>query len=295
MKLRVVGPDAAIAQLGPWFDALPHAVRLGEGDLEGIDAVLRIGPRRRAPATMLDGPSLRVDGRTLPVAWLPDDDLGAFARAAAAVHRRAPGPPIVALLAQWSRAYLDLCGRTERLLNEASVPAIRVSSELVLRRDLVEGLAAGPALAVYFGHGRPSGWVGYRGLRARHLGFALGEPLAGLFSLTCRTASRWRVGRSFCEATVLQGSAASALGAVGPTLHTENASWAIGIARALAAGAATVGDLVVAAAPPGRGPTPYRLIGDPTAPLRPAPGALEAIEAVLERAARIAPDAMACA
>ena len=39
----------------------------------------------------------------------------------------------------------------------------------IVRDDMTVGLGHGLAVALYVGHGRPSGWVGYAGVRAHHL------------------------------------------------------------------------------------------------------------------------------
>ncbi len=65
------------------------------------DALLVVAPRRRSPHTVLPGPVVTaLDGRTVPVAFLPDtgaEALGRFAEAAAAVHRRAARPQRTAI------------------------------------------------------------------------------------------------------------------------------------------------------------------------------------------------------
>ena len=120
------------------------------------------------------------------------------------------------------------------------------------------------------------GWVGYHGVRAHHFHEqepgssrrSTREPMGAILSLCCRTASRKRVGLSYAESLPLMGVAAASFGAVGDTLHSDNTRWAVGVCSALAAGASTVGDLLVRAAP--ASPTAlqsYRLIGDPLAPL----------------------------
>jgi len=73
---------------------------------------------------------------------------------------------------------------------------------------------------------------------------------------------------SYAESLPLLGVAAASFGAVGDTLHSDNTRWAVGVCSALAAGASTVGDLLVRAAPASPGALEsYRLIGDPLAPL----------------------------
>jgi hypothetical protein len=209
--------------------------------------------------------------------------LDRFARAAASVHDRPAGTASVALLAQRSGRFIGLAGRVRRVLEERS-PDAAVSwwtAEELGRDEMAEGLGAGLAAAVYVGHGRPIGWVGYRGTRAHHLAGSP-QPVAAALSLACLTASRRRTGLSFAEAIVIQGTAAASLGAVGPTLHLDNARWALGLARALGDGVRTVGELVAAAEPPSTDGL-YRILGDPLAPLVDAPGARERADLLTSR------------
>ena len=138
----------------------------------------------------------------------------------------------------------------------------------VTRDELVEALGSGVGLAIYVGHARSTGWVGYRGLRARHFDSFHGEPLGGIVSLCCRTASRRKTGLSYAEALPLEGVTAASFGAVTETRHTDNTRWAMRICETLSSGVDTLGELIVRSAPPNySATTPYRLIGDPLAPL----------------------------
>jgi hypothetical protein len=185
------------------------------------------------------------------------------------------------VLGQRSRRYRDLSGRIVRLLDESGGVArpLRWTADHLGREELGRGLGFGLSAAVYVGHGRPVGWVGYAGTRASHLE-AIDEPTAAVLSLTCLTASRRRVGLSFAEALVLQGAAGAAFGAVCSTDHRWNARWAPRLTRALGDGCATVGELVLSAEEDDPAVTGYRIIGDPMAPLVDAPGAAERAEAL---------------
>lgn len=257
---------------------------VGEGD--SVDALLFVGPPRRAPRTLLDGPVLNdASGRAIPVAWLPcvgTHDHRRFAATAARVQTRARAkPPSLAVLGQWHPRYLKLADRVEDTL-QGSVRTFRWTGERIGREDLVAALGCGLGLALYLGHGRPSGWVGYWGLRARHFAQFDGEPLGALLSLCCLTASRRRVRLSFCEALPLLGVSASCFAAVTPTLHTDNTRWVVRLCSALAASAVhTVGDLVARAlVPEAEARAAYRIIGDPFAPLSASIGALKRAAAV---------------
>jgi hypothetical protein len=304
-RVAIVAAPAAHAALEPLLEAyakrgpveqvvtarIPPIEELTEISA-GADAVLLVGPRRRSPRTVLAGPLLYPGGgRRVPVGWVPDvgeAGLGRFAAAAARVHARraVAGSRSAALLGQRSRRYEDLSGRIGRLLAEGERP-LRVyewTADRLIREDMVEGLGCGLAVGVYVGHGRPVGWVGYRGIRAGHLE-TLGEPTGAILSLTCLTASRKRVGLSFAEAIPLSGAAGAAFGAVIETLHTDNSRWALRLARGLTSTAATLGELVAAAIPhPDGASSRYRILGDPLVPLIDADGAGDRADA-LTRAA----------
>lgn len=248
---------------------------------ETADALLVVGPRRRSPRTVLPGPCvLTTDGRAVPVAWLPFTsavEVARFAATAAALHsRRATAPrPTLAVLGERQPRFDRLAERVVALARAGGrVAARRCTAYELSRDDCVAALATGPALALYVGHGRPNGWVGYAGMRAHHLAVATGRPghrpVGALVSLTCRTASRRRTGLSFTESVVLAGVAGAALGAVGATHHPGNARWAVRIAHHLA-DATTVGQLVARLVADDPHAAAYRLIGDPTAPLLDAP------------------------
>ncbi|MGZ4408367.1 MAG: C25 family cysteine peptidase [Gaiellaceae bacterium] len=241
---------------------------------DGAAGLLLVGDRRRGPRTALPGPFLEdASGRLVPAGWLPDlgAELELFARAAARVQRR-PGPvgPI-AVLGQREPRYLQLAGRMEANLRGRDAPPfqlLRWTSERITRDDVVRGLRLGIGAGVYFGHGRPSGWAGYHGLRAFHLVEAAGEPLGALLSVTCLTASRHRVSLSFSEAVVAGGAAAAAVGAVARVAHLDSMRWMLGLAEALRSGELRLGPALLAAAPPDpRLQTPYRIVGDPLARL----------------------------
>jgi len=238
-------------------------------------AVLVVGPRNRSPRTVLPGPVVWVGTRAVPVSWVPRTsaaDLRTFAVAAARVHARgrARGPLTFAVLGERHPRFDRLAERIVRLAREdasGSLAPLRWTAYDIDRTDLAERIGRGPGLALYVGHGRPIGWVGYAGLRIHH--FAAAEPAGAIVSLTCKTASRRRTGLSFAEALPLRGIAAASLGAIGPTLHTANARWAVRLTRA-APTAETIGDLVAASATRDPSDATYRLLGDPTAPLRDA-------------------------
>lgn len=251
---------------------------------ENLDAALLVGSARRAPATVLAAPFL-IDrrNRRVPVAWLPATGpapLRRFAAAAARVHRRGGRDLAVALLGQWHPQYLRVVERMDTLM-QPHLRTFRWTSDVITREGLVSAVGSGLGLGVYVGHGRPIGWVGYHGLRSRHFDGFAGEPMGAVLSLCCRTASRRRTGLSYAEALPLLGVAAASFGATSDTLHSDNTRWAVSLCQVLGEGVSTVGELVTRAAPLSPGAiAPYRLFGDPLAPLVASQAALERANAV---------------
>ncbi len=251
-------------------DALPD-VAACVGAQETLDAVLLVGSARRAPATVLPAPFVRdVAGRRIPVAWLPAtrvEDVRRFALAAARAHRRAGATQALAVFGQWHPQYLRVADRIDALL-PAAWRGFRWTGERLTREGLLQAIGNGVGLGLYLGHGRPKGWVGYHGVRGHHFDGFAGEPMGALLSLCCRTASRRATSLSWAEALPLRGVAAASFGAVSDTLHSDNTRWAVGLCDALAAGVREVGELILRAAPAhAAAVTPYRLVGDPFAPL----------------------------
>ena len=281
----LAAPPDAVRELRPLVRAHERAreVRVVDGtpDVEacaGAAGVLVVHDRRRSPRTVLPGAFVTApDGSAVPIGCLPRAaDLETFARAAASVERRAPGTPgPLVVLAQWERRYLRLARRMEarvRGREPLTVPVLQWTADRVTRHDLVRGLAAGLGVAVYFGHGRPTGWAAYHGLRARHLLETRRAPLGALHPVTCLTANRWRTGLSFSEAVVIGGVAAAAVGAVARVKHVDNMRWMLGFADTMRAGELRLGPALLRAAPPSeRARAAYRIVGDPLAPLLATP------------------------
>jgi hypothetical protein len=258
------------------FDGEMPDLRERVSSRDDLCAALLIGPARRAPATVLAAPFLVDRGnRRVPVGWLPATGavpLRRFAAAAARVHRRKGCSLAVALLGQWHPLYLRIVDRMDALISQHRT-VFRWSSDVITREGLIQALGSGLGLGVYLGHGRPVGWVGYHGLRARHFDKFDGEPMGAVISLCCHTASRRRTAVSYAEMLPLLGVAAASLGAVTETRHTDNTRWALRICECLCAGGVeTIGELIARAAPGLAASAPYRLMGDPLAPLRAAGG-----------------------
>lgn len=286
----LVAPRCALSAARPLLAARERerAVRhvlVGDGEtidadalrshLEGAAAGLVVSNGARSPRNALPSAVISTEnGRRVPVGWLPLQARSsgleiAFGAAARVATRRQRSGTTVAVLGQWVERYLRLSVRMSSYLARPSlshVDTVRWTAEMITRDQLAVGLDSGLGAVVYFGHGRPSGWAAYHGVRAHHL--RVSEPMGAILSMTCYTASRWRVGRSFAEQMVLQGSAAAAVGAVRPVEHLENTRWMVGVARALASGHSDLGSVLAAAVPTEvHAKSGYRIIGDPLASL----------------------------
>lgn len=250
-----------------------------ERSARDCDAILVSTDGKRSPRSAINGPVIRCgDGRIVPVGILTartEAQRLRFAQNAARIHSEYHADPMLAILSQRHPRYVRVATRVEDVLAKASsLRAFRWSSDVVFREDMVRGLSSGLGMALYLGHGRPNGWVGYYGLRAHHFSQEHGQPLGALLSLCCQTASRQRTGYAFAERIVLQGSAGACLAAVSPTKFVDNTRWAVRLAQAMEAGATDLYTLMTTALPPSDETVlPYRIIGDPMAPLRSAQGA----------------------
>ena len=251
---------------------------------EDINAVLVTGKRSYAPSTVLPGPFLLTKKeRKIPAAWLPlqkENDVMAFVRTLKEVHQRNRSAPGMALLAQWHPRYLKLSDRMSELLEE-QIKVFRWTGDIITRENVVEALGTGLGMGIYFGHGRPAGWVGYYGMRSHHFKDFSGKPMGCVLSLCCRTASRRRTGISYTESLPLMGVSAAAFGAVRETKHTDNMKWAIRICTALNNGIDNLGDLLLQSEPPNTDAVQhYRIIGDPFAPLYSDAGSIQKASAI---------------
>lgn len=291
--LRLLVPKSATADLGPLVDAYYACGHCPEVDVyrhtpnqddlvrmldTSVDAVLFVSSARRSARTLVDGPFVKLGHKQIPIGLLAlqsKESLAAFIRTMDVCAQRDQELLALALLSQRHPRYMRLVDRMHKSIGEDVYPLSWTSSDLV-REDMLAALGLGLGLAVYFGHGRPSGWVGYYGLRAHHFDTNSTQPLGALLNLCCLTASRRKVGYSFAERLLFKGVTNALLAAVQPSLHTDNMRWAVGIAHALKAGARTLDELLVKAAP--QQPSAlnaYRIIGNPLAPITSSRSVLE--------------------
>lgn len=236
------------------------------------DAVMMLTPANRAASTLIDRPVLHINDRKVPISLVPVPDeaaLDLFVKTTVEVHQRSSGNRSVSLLAQRFPRYLTVTDKIFReLKNDEKIVAYKWTSDVIQPGDMLYGINQGAGVCLYMGHGRPSGWVGYYGIRAHHIAQLRHKPSAAILSLCCWTAGRKNVRYSFCESLMLNGITSSVFGAIRPTLFADNTRWAVNLSAALKQGAATIGELIVKAWPANeKAGIYYRLFGDPTTPL----------------------------
>jgi hypothetical protein len=228
---------------------------------------------------------ITVDSRKVPVSLVPAANkavVSTFVETAIAVHeRKSPAQPVT-LLGQRQPRYLQV---TEKIYNELlrhdqERKVFRWTSDAVFPGDMLTGINQGASVCLYMGHGRPTGWSGYYGVRSHHIAAFKYKPAAAIISLCCWTAGRKDVKFSFCESLIMQGITAFAIGAVKPTLFTENTRWAINFSTAMQRGVETAAALVRASCPSQRSADHYRLFGDPTVPLLADEGFISAADKI---------------
>jgi hypothetical protein len=291
----IAGSELAITRLEPLLAARRKRgeVRVWTGDAAEFVArpakhlpkttagVLVVGDRRRSPGRMLPGLFLHEnDGRPVPAGWLPDvgAPLATYARAAARVLERSADDRSLVVLGQWEDRFLRVGLRAERWMEKHGHAdgVFNWTADRISRTDMLAGLRHGPAVAVYFGHGRPRGWAGYHGVRTAHFERPWDEPVAALLALCCENASRHHTGLSFAERLVLTGVCGAMLAAVTKTRHEDNRRWGPELCEAFTEKRPeTLAGLVTGAGVPARlkTRTAYRFIGDPLMPLAGAEGA----------------------
>jgi len=281
--IRLLVPKSVKTDLGPILDAYSacgHNTEVGvfetvpnKKELEKMlnfdtDAVLMVCPPRRAPATLVDGPFLKNVEKSIPIGLFPlrnKTSLQSFATTILKVHNKKKDVLSIALLSQKYPRYSHLVDRMKASLT-GEIASFRWTSHELTREDMIKGLRLGLGLSIYFGHGRPTGWVGYYGLRAHHFKTNNGQALGAMLNLCCNTASRRKVGYSFAEKMVMKGVTSASFAAVRPTLHTDNTRWSVGLCKAIEQGARSLDELLLQAAPLNNSAIEhYRIIGDPLA------------------------------
>lgn len=258
-------------------DVVPDDAEIKQA-IKNNDYALYIFPGRRSPRTIINNLFLiSEEDKKVPVGIVPNNRmLQNFIDAAVKAHSRPKDDLSLSLLAQRHPRYIKLADRIETIMNskKSKLSFFKWTSDIVFREDMIDRLKAGLGIALYIGHGRPNGWVGYYGLRSHHFE-ENSNPVGCIISLCCHTANRRRIGLSFAEQMVLNGAAAASLGAVSSTLHTNNTRWAVQIVDILSDEINTIGELLLNACPVNPAAYKnYRLIGDPLAPLNATPEGL---------------------
>jgi hypothetical protein len=147
------------------------------------------------------------------------------------------------------------------------------------REELCAAMARGPRLAVYLGHGRETGWTGYRALRWHHLAaHEQARPCGTVAAFACSTLKRTRGVVPFGTRWAMEGRAGAYFGSVAAVRVEPGFRMAEELGRVLAEGRRqTLGAAVAElhrrlSADPERGAelrelAGFRIIGNPLQPL----------------------------
>lgn len=242
---------------------------------ENVEAVLVVGSSELSPQEALPGLYLN-DGhkRQIPVGWLPDEGqrLVTYAKAHALALNRPKGNGPIILLGQWQDRFLKVARQTSKWFKRhaPSKTVFNWTADRICAPEMIRGLALGPAIAIYCGHGRSNGWAAYHGIRANHFNEPWPEPIGIMLALCCENASRQLKGISFAEELALRGVFVGALAATEETKYIDNQFLGRAFRTALGLNEVqTLADLIALADIPADfwKDSSYRFIGDPMAPL----------------------------
>lgn len=255
-------------------DGFPSAKKIAHA-AESAIAVLAFTPANRAPHTLLDGPYIELkNNRIIPIGMVPyagAESIALFIQTTCAVHDRKKSKPNVCMLSQRLPRYITVVNKIHTQLEQKKhLRSLNWTGDVMYKEDVLYGLNRGSALTLYVGHGRASGWVGFRGVKVQEMKLFAHKPTAVIFSLCCETASRRKVAYSFSEQLILEGISAVSIGATRKTLFTNNTRWAVSLGNELLEQVGTIGELIVNAKPSNPAAyKDYRLFGDPTIPIIP--------------------------
>ena len=253
--------------------------------IEGIvDAATIAAALTERPKTLLlleppEGETLRchfpgpIVGETC-LGWLKlgPSALASYAESAAALlDRQRDEPSLLVLLGPREARYCELIDLIEA---NVALPLVRWSAERIRAPTMLRGLRAGPAAALFVGHGVGEGWMAYGGVTAADFqpkGLGEGqEPVAVIFSLACNTG----VAGGFGDKMAASGAAGAIVAPIGMTLHASTRQLAPAIARSLTStGGQSVDAALRRTIAAGGGLDGYVVIGDPGIPIRSASAA----------------------
>ena len=186
----------------------------------GVEAAVLVAPRRRGSRRLLPGPVVA----GVPVGIVQADRCGSLPSLSGCPDPTAPW--VVAAMAKdvFLRASDDWAMRLVAVHH-----AIDLRADRARRDDLLEGLAAGPGVVLYAGHGSPRGWAGYQALRIEHVmnsrlseGGREGAPAGVVVAFACKTLARHR-GRWPFGSSLVEAGAARAYLAPATTVFTTDA------------------------------------------------------------------------
>jgi len=184
-----------------------------------VDAAIFVAPRRRGSRRLLPGPV--VEG--VPVGIVQADSVDHLAHVSGpAVGDSGPDPHAPWVIAAMAKnVFLDATDDWAERLGEVH-DAIDLRADRARRVDLLDGLAGGPGVVLYAGHGSPRGWAGYQALRLEHVTGVDGSSAGLIMAFACKTLARHRQRWPFGSSLVETGAARAYL-APATTVMTADA------------------------------------------------------------------------
>jgi hypothetical protein len=293
-----IGPASLLDMLVPLRDE--HG-RFGSAELLPVDSghlesFLRDYRGERAALLVAedpDQPSVRERfrspmlkaGRDVVVGWLglQKAELGTYARRAAALlARQHTDETTLVLLAPREKRYQELVDELETMARSLELSSFRWSAERIRASPLIHALRLGAAAVLYSGHGNSRGWFAYGGLTSEMI--VDGEPWSAeqtnavVFSLSCSTGKA-RAGSAgggravFADGLVAGGAAGAVLAPFKDPLHSHSRALARAIVGAMAAGSASLCDVVRQIEEHDCSLDGYAVVGDPALAMRSSIGA----------------------
>jgi hypothetical protein len=225
----------------------PYGIeQMAESLSSGKDALLLVDGYDFTPAQLLPG----IIHNDIPIGLVQAESPAQMAPWINALSStRSKGRSIWAVMAMWKRPYLSAGNLMEKMmLSRAQMEEIDVLScfaDMVSREDMCSLLASGLSLAVYFGHGRPEGWCGYRGIRWEHIvAEELKESCGVLVSFACDTLRQIAKIPCFGSRWIASGRACTYIGCTSQVNREANAMLAEVVGQILSKGnCQTIGQL----------------------------------------------------
>lgn len=221
--------------------------QLAESLTPGTDALLLVDNYDLTPAQLLPG----IIHHGIPIGLVQTESpahIAPWINALSSSRRKRRS--IWMVMAMWKEPYLSSGSLMEKMMlsraEKEGIEVLQCFADMVSREDMCSLLASGPRLAVYFGHGRPEGWCGYRGVRWGHVeAEELQESCGVLVSFSCDTLRQIAKNPSFGSRWIASGRACSYVGCINQVNREANAMLARVVGQILSEGyCQTIGQLL---------------------------------------------------